>query len=216
LIFTYSKILILQILKYLGFKKINYNSSCIINFGSYTANQFFKQKLRKSNFYLEYGSGNSTLLADKYNKRFISVEIDRSFYKYIQKKIKNQKSLIFKSFGITGDYSTPVLFKFRKYFLRSKAINYSSLIFDFKFKKTRDLILIDGRYRVLCALKLHNFFLLKNKIPTIIVDDYINRDHYKILEKYFLIKKIGRMAVLEKIIPNDSKKLFLKYSLDCR
>ena len=46
----------------------------------------FLKNLKQCNFYLEYGSGNSTILANKLNKKFKSIELDKSFYNYLKSK----------------------------------------------------------------------------------------------------------------------------------
>ena len=51
-----------------------------------TSNDFFRKLIKISKFYLEYGAGSSTLLAKKLNKKFVSIETDKSFFSYIKKK----------------------------------------------------------------------------------------------------------------------------------
>ena len=127
-------LILLSILKNFNLKKINYNCSDEIDFGSEEANIFFKKSLLNSKFFLEFGSGNSTILADKLNIDFISIESDKHFFNFLLNKIKKPSRLIYKSLGLTGDYSTPILFKVRKYFLRSSAEKYSGDIYkDLKF-----------------------------------------------------------------------------------
>ena len=65
-------------------KKIDFSPSRNIDFGSKKANEFFKKTLRKSNFYFEFGSGNSTILAEEFKKKFISIELDKTFFKKFQ------------------------------------------------------------------------------------------------------------------------------------
>ena len=49
-----------------------------------------------------------------------------------------------------------------------------------------DLILIDGKFRVACALKLLNYFRRHRHIDyELMVDDYVGRKQYHILEKFF-------------------------------
>ena len=82
-----------------------------IDFGSQEANNFFKEKLSKSRFYLEFGSGSSSILAQNMNKDFCSIEGDKNFYKFMCKKVdKNKISL--KSLGIVKEYSIPVSLPF--------------------------------------------------------------------------------------------------------
>ena len=63
---------LIYILRYFSIINSNYEISSSINFGSKTSNDYFKRLLKTSKSYLEYGSGSSTLLAKKLNKKFIS------------------------------------------------------------------------------------------------------------------------------------------------
>ena len=66
----------IYLLRYLTIINSKYNVSNKINFGSKSANNFFKKNLKKCNFYLEYGSGNSTILANKFNKKFNGMDAE--------------------------------------------------------------------------------------------------------------------------------------------
>lgn len=96
-----------------------------------------------------------------------------------------------------------------------KKINYSSQILHIKDKA--DIILIDGRFRVSCALKSYNII----DLDTILVfDDFLNRKHYHIILEYFKIinkTKDNCMTILQKIpgkiIPEE---LIKKYEIDPR
>lgn len=184
-----------NILRYYGFININYRVEAKVDFGSYRANRFFLDKLKKSNSYFEYGSGRSTLVAKKLKKSFISIESDRSFFNYLKKfDIKNYKLI---DFGYVYFFSVPIFFFIKKEKLSKIANRYSESIF-LTFKKIPDLILIDGRYRVLCALKVY-FFLkkYKKKNTIVILDDFKNREKdYSIVKKMFHIKMIDRLAVM--------------------
>ena len=210
------KLIIFILLKYFNLVKIDYKSNIKVNFGCDESNDFFIKKLKNSNFYLEYGSGNSTLIADSLNKEFISIESDKHFFNFIKEKIKKKENLRLKSFGITGDYSTPLMFNITKNFLKTKIKRYvSDVLNEFEvLKRYPDLILIDGRFRVLCALSLHKFFLKKKEKPLIIVDDYKFRYDYHILSKFFTIKIIGRFGVLENFLEVDTKDFIEKYIVD--
>jgi len=77
------------------------------------------------------------------------------------------------------------------------ATDYANQIF--RVKNRPDLILIDGRYRVLCALTVLEY-IKKNNIKkiTIILDDYLKREkQYGVLKRYFKIKPVGRFGVLK-------------------
>jgi hypothetical protein len=68
---------------------------------------FFMSLIRHCRFYLEYGSGGSTIVAARLNKPFISVDTDRFFLKSIRKKIGTlspQQRLIHADIGLTGQW----------------------------------------------------------------------------------------------------------------
>ena len=82
-----------------------------INFGSKNANNFFIKKVNKSKFYFEYGSGASTLYIDKMKKKYISIETDYNFYKFLLNKIYLKKSLKYFDIGVVGEFSYPIISK---------------------------------------------------------------------------------------------------------
>jgi hypothetical protein len=191
-----------HLLRYLNIIKIDYAISSKLTFGN-KENKFFNRELTKSKFYLEFGSGNSTILANNKKIFFLSVESDKNFYDYMIKKI-SKKKFYFVNFGVTGFYSVPYFARLSK----NNAINYSSTIFEnfSRKKKIPDLVLVDGRYRVLVGLFAYKFYFKNKKKFKIIFDDFfkvnnnkINRMHYKILKKFFKIKKIGRFGVSSEI-----------------
>ena len=50
------------------------------------------------------------------------------------------------------------------------------------YNQTPDLIFIDGRFRVACAL--YSIIMMRDYPKTkILIDDYLNRPEYKIIEK---------------------------------
>ena len=102
-------------------------------------------------------------------------------------------------------------------FLKAKAKKYAGDVLEnLRLRKlSPDLILVDGRYRVLCALYLYNFFKINKKKFIIVIDDYKERTEYKVLEKFFVIKKIERFGVAQAIKKKNTDKYIDKYSLDC-
>ena len=204
---------LIYILRYFSMISSNYEISSSINFGSKTSNDYFKRLLKTSKSYLEYGSGSSTLLAKKLNKKFISIETDKSFYSFLKDKGINQ--VTYSDIGPTKYYSIPIL---PTYIIKKKVKKYAQQISSMSknLKFFPDLILIDGRYRVLCALKLHKTFIELDQFPTIILDDYNNRPYYKVLEKFYEIKIVGRFAILLNPIKGDVSKEVEKYAIDCR
>ena len=185
-------------LRYIGIIKINYKSTSELNFRTRKASNLIKKKILKSNTMLEYGSGNSTLFANKINKKIYSVESDKGFYLYLKEKVK--KNYFFVYFGLVYFYSVPFFENLRKKKLKIKAEEYSNKILKFldKRKYYPDLILIDGRYRVLCALQVYKF-IKKNKLykTTVILDDYKYRKQYHVVKKFYKIKIFEDLAELK-------------------
>ena len=187
--------IVYHILRYHNKIKVDYDLKIIPNFESTISNFFFKKKLEKSKFYFEYGSGSSTIFANKLLKKYISVESDKNFYLFM--KNKNIPNIKFIDFGYVFFYSVPIFCRFNKQKAFQIASDYANQIF--KTKNKPDLILIDGRYRVLCALTVLDY-IKKNNIKkiTIILDDYAKRKkQYNELKKYFDIKLVGRFGVLK-------------------
>jgi len=107
-------------------------------------------------------------------------------------------------YGYPGEKS-----KYEDWIKYSRAFTY----LDDAVKKEVDLILIDGRFRVACALNL--FDQIEND-TTIIFDDFLNRKNYHIvLEYYDITMKAGRTVILKKKnIGSPSRELINKYECD--
>jgi hypothetical protein len=173
----------------------------------------FNKYLDKANNYLEFGSGGSTYQASiKPNiKLLISVESDKDWFSIIKEKVKHSnfhyKFIDLKckpnNWGYPSELCNKNIYK-----------DYSNSI-SHKISKeianTLDLILIDGRFRVACALKCHS---LINDDCKIIFDDFLDRKHYHIVLTYYdIIDKTtdNRMVVLKKKKINIPLELINKY-----
>ena len=205
-------------LRYQGKINVKYNISDNIDFKSEEANSFFLNKLKKSKVFLEFGSGSSTLLANKLNIKTISVESDKSFFNFLKNKVHSKYYL--EDLGIVYFFSTPVFSWVRRFYLNQKAVAYASNVLK-KLSKEKifpDLILVDGRYRVLCCLYIFLFIQFYNlKNIDLILDDYKYRYEYHILENIFDIHMIGRFGILKAKSGNfDIVKLIKQYQYDPR
>lgn len=162
--------------------------------------KYFEQTLRESSFYLEYGSGGSTVLAARLKKQFISVDSDKYFLRAVQKKIGKlspEQMLIHSDIGLNGPWGIPIfkaktearLLRWRKYpEVPWRAIFANDLGLP-------DLVMIDGRFRVACALTCLKY-LKDSPRAIMLVDDYTNRPHFKIIEKFAALDGVvGRMAI---------------------
>jgi len=195
----------IYILRYLSILKPRYLVNGKIDFGSKKSNLYFEKCLKKSKFYLEYGSGASTFFAKKNKKKFISLEADKSFYSFLKKNIKQIKYL---DIGPTKYFSIPIL---PTYMIRKKINYYSNYLTNIYNSQgvIPDLILIDGRFRILTTLKIIRF-LKKKKAQniTIIIDDYLKRRHYKNIENIVTVHQVGRFGIIKynpRIIINNKK-----------
>jgi len=195
----------IYILRYLSILKPRYLVNGKIDFGSKKSNLYFEKYLKKSKFYLEYGSGASTFFAKKNKKKFISLEADKSFYSFLKKNIKQIKYL---DIGPTKYFSIPIL---PTCMIRKKINYYSNYLTNIYNSQgvIPDLILIDGRFRILTTLKIIRF-LKKKKAQniTIIIDDYLKRRHYKNIENIVTVHQVGRFGIIKynpRIIINNKK-----------
>ena len=187
-----------HIFRFYNLVKPNYTTSNKIVFGSLEAGEFLKKKITGAKCFLEFGSGNTTIFAQEKKIKFFSIESDRNFFFYMKckKKINN---ISFQSLGYVEFYSYP-LFRsnFFKFYYKKRAKSYASDIFN-KFNQNSiypDLILVDGRYRVLCMLNIFKFLKKNNFFSTcVILDDLKNRAHYKIINDFFNVSYLGRLGV---------------------
>jgi hypothetical protein len=172
----------------------------------------FYKYLDKSNIYFEYGSGGSTYQASIRDniKLIYSVESDLNWYNKLNQLLvdKNKVNLIYNdmcaepnNWGRPGKNSTSDQLK-----------NYSNqFLFLPKYvQKKINLILIDGRFRVACCMKLIN--LISNNC-FIAFDDFLNRPQYHIILDYFNIieqTQDNQMVILKKKPNKQYIKLFKK------
>lgn len=213
---------IYHILRFYNLINPNYSTNNNITFGNKNTGDYLKNKIISANFFLEFGSGNTTLIAQENNIAYYSIESDRNFFTYMKRK-KNIKNIFFYSLGFVEFYSYPLLrLNFLESFYKYRSKEYASKIFD-KLNKDLiypDLILVDGRYRVLCMLNIFKF-LKKNKLTKtcVVLDDYKDRIYYKIIEKFFNISYSGRLGICylkNGALSNELNELIEQYSVDPR
>jgi hypothetical protein len=187
------------------------------------SSKWFEKKLRSSQKYLEYGSGGSTYLAAKFNISFITIESDKRFLKALICKIRkdgffnaNKQFYILRKTGFIERWAYPLrglhltkkqIENFKKYSNPPRELSSSYSLPDF--------VLIDGRFRVACFLKLLKL-LNKSKNWTIAIDDYANRPEYHVVERYAPLDFcIGKMGIFSKthIFDSDIDRLINYYEL---
>jgi len=157
--------------------------------------KFFTNAIMSSNCYLEYGCGGSTAYAANIAKVKTIIAVDTSnvwVAKVNQSLSGTQSKLHLKhcDLGEVGDWGTPVntdrSADFWKYMVTPWQVAE-------QLKAIPDTVLIDGRFRVASFL----FSLLSARVGTLLMfDDYLNREHYFIVEKFCKLHgKHGRMGV---------------------
>ena len=148
--------------------------------------ELFDKRIKKSNTYLEFGMGGSTFRTlQKSDAKVYSIDSSLDWisfmreYKQIRKMEKTRLSLFHVDIGPTGEWGRPENDNYKE-----KFPNYSKRIFELIDKTTVDTVLIDGRFRVACALNtiLH---LHENKNLQILIHDFWNREQYHMVLKYF-------------------------------
>ena len=154
--------------------------------------QLFKNNLSSQSIYGEYGCGISTFyVLENFDIPVLSVDSSKYWINKIKKNNKNNNLDI--NYVNIGNVKEDSWGRPDDYSMRENFINYANNIWNRKQKP--NVVLIDGRLRVLCFL-----VSLKNCDPgtKIIFDDYMKRKHYHIVEE--LIKPSsndGRQCLFE-------------------
>ena len=168
--------------------------------GSLLDMMVFTSFLTKNTTFFEYGSGCSTIIAKYYCKKTYAVEANIEWY---NKGIKNglKDILIFKDLkcdGSGGVMSAPGK--------KSTLEDWKNFFQAYKKEYNADVFLIDGRFRVSCALDIFN----KIRNDTIVFLHECNRRPYSVLKKYYdyIHQYSDRLCLLRK------KKNFTKIPLE--
>lgn len=153
---------------------------------------YFLDRLAEAREYLEYGSGGSTVEAARQRKKFTTVESDPYFLRAVQQRIgRTDGNLIHVNIGLTGEWGYPV-FKQKTSARLLRWAKYASAPWGTNIDP--DLILIDGRFRVHCAL--YSINQLNGRDFELLFDDYVDRPFYGAIEQFARLKHFrGRMAI---------------------
>jgi hypothetical protein len=165
---------------------------------------YFRKQLESARNYLEYGSGGSTILANRLVNTLVSVDSDGSFLADVRRKLAEDRgygrkvmtNLIHVNIGLTYDWGMPVFTKpTRRRVRRWEDYPMAPWRYYRSIAQQPDLILVDGRFRVACVLEsLLSLSPLSN--TQILLDDYDERPYYQIVERFADLEMVGRMAVL--------------------
>ncbi len=160
------------------------------------AQDLVRETYETASVILEYGSGGSTVLASEMeSKTVFSVESDRNWARKMQRWFKQnppaantQVNVRWVNIGATREWGFPVDDENWARFPR-----YPLSIWQSDDFQHPDVVLVDGRFRVGCALA--TAFNITRPV-TLLFDDYANRRHMHTVEE-FLEKPdlVGRMAI---------------------
>jgi hypothetical protein len=170
-------------------------------------------RLKVTKLYLEFGSGGSTLLANRLGVPSVTVESDRFYAAAVRSAPPfPEKALILTPpMGITGEWGMPVFGKERK------GPRYVRAPFNGLEDGFPDFIFVDGRYRVACVLESARQAARANSKATVLMDDYERRPHYHVLEDHLgEPERVGRGAIFSvggRPIPDE---LVRNYLMDPR
>lgn len=166
--------------------------------------KMFDKYIKRSKYYLEFGSGGSTLRALQRSKaKIYSVESSLDWIDYLNRYLivyllKNKRLLLYHAdIGNTQDWGFPASDDSKNLFP-----NYSNGIFGCLNSDRIDTILIDGRFRVACVL---NVILNLSSVdePAILIHDFWNRENYHILLKYLTeidsVETLGVFKIKNKV-----------------
>ena len=171
------------------------------HFDSPESTAWFVHTLRNAKRYLEFGSGGSTYLAAQLGVPFATVESDPDFLAAVHEKIthagyaRHGQVFHYADIGPTGRWGFPVgeVTAAREEQFR----RYSDIPAPFIDGTLPDLVLVDGRFRVACALKVMRWCMTRRVHQMIVVDDYSDKWHdYRVLDDFAELRMVGRMAVL--------------------
>ena len=158
----------------------------------------FKKYINQSKIYFEYGCGGSTYLASLCNniEKIYTVDSDIEWLNKVGLHINKKKNITYiynemltipNTYGIPGKNATDI-----------QKIEYSNKFIKI-LPNNVDTILIDGRFRVACVLKLYPYI---NENTIIIFDDFLDRSYYhNIILNYFNLIDYTNdncMAILQK------------------
>ena len=165
-----------------------------------------RQEMAKAGSYLEFGTGGSTLLAAEAGiRRIVSVDSDQAWVGKIEEKLGVNRprfdiELIHCDIGRTVDWGFPVdrehITNWPQYFIQPWQRFLSR-------HETPDLIYIDGRFRVACALySLLNLHLhrsrLFRKAARLLIHDFSDRPYYDaVLAFASVVAAVNTLVVLE-------------------
>lgn len=148
---------------------------------------WFRKAISGIDFYLEFGTGASTKLAQEAGCNVVGIESDPRWLTALRRTLPESPAvrLFHADIGIVGAWGYPVFqhpspsrfAKWQQYtFLAEREVE--------RLGQFPDLILIDGRFRAACALSIAALAAKQGASTKILFDDYVGRPAYRLVEKF--------------------------------
>lgn len=160
---------------------------------------FYLDMVSSSQNYLEFGSGSSTMVVAGIGKPLATVESNSEFLAFIEDRCRHmavsspagRMNFVLGDIGETGPWGRPI---FPSYKRPRRWRNYPLAPWN-KLGATyrADLVLVDGRFRVACALAL--VLQQRDADWNLLVDDFSDRPEYSPIKEFAQLRGLnGRMA----------------------
>lgn len=162
----------------------------------------FEALLRQAGSYLEYGSGGSTVLAARLGVPTVTVESDRFYARSVRAAIgeRARNRMLVPDIGVTREWGTPLFKRATPARLRRwrRCVEAPFALLAEEATPFPDLVLVDGRFRVACALACAREAALRGQASTLCLDDYVGRPWYHSVEQFLGTPRLaGRMAIFD-------------------
>jgi len=161
----------------------------------------YERLLAGSSYVIEYGCGGSTILAVSARvRRIVSVEADPNWLaklrqepEIIEAEASRRLTFKFVDIGPVGNWSYPTDDSQRKQWPRYPAAAWRRTFRDRLLRAKPDLVLIDGRFRVACAVETATHAA---RGTVVVIHDFCNRPQYAIVGEFLEeADRIDKMAL---------------------
>ncbi len=166
---------------------------------------WFEERIKTLRYYVEYGSGASTLLTARKGAAVISMESDPRFADAVRRALSATAdvTILDAKLGPTQYWGYPVFTRPNK---SRHAVWLRYVKAPVETAQMRgwqpELVLVDGRFRCACALAAAQSLIANGAKGQILFDDYSVRSCYSAVEKYLGAPTlIGRSALFSVPLP---------------
>lgn len=186
------------------------------HFGSKMATDWFLGAIEQCHRYLEFGTGGSTYTAAQRGVEFVAVDSDPLFLDAVRQKIADDgllnpsvQSFHYADIGPITKWGRPRHPRFAGPERVEQFRRYSDPPTTcFTDDEAPDLVLVDGRFRIACALKA--LCILQDETNwTLAIDDYTDRPAYRVITEFAEVDEVvaGRIAVIHAAKDFDPEEL---------